>query len=150
MSTWNANAFLLKDGTTIFFNDKLEKINTLTENSSGSSTYFGGALLAKRLIIHSPSRTPIKVQGKESFVKSLLKTATIYVPKGSAEAYKEQLPWSNATIIERVPTTGVRLDHENILFSEIGETALLRATVLPEDADNKMLNGSRRTKKLQR
>lgn len=137
MSTWNANAFLLKDGTTIFFNDKLEKINTLTENGSGSSTYFGGALLAKRLIIHSPSRTPIKVQGSESVVKNLLKTATIYVPKGSAEAYKEQLPWSNATIIERVPTTGVRLDHENILLSEIGETALLRATVLPEDADNK-------------
>lgn len=137
MSTWNTNAFLLKDGTTIFLNDKLKKINTLTETSSGSSTYFGGALLAKRLIIHSPSRTPIKVQGSESVVKNLLKTATIYVPKGSAEAYKEQLPWSNATIIERVPATGVRLDHENILFSEIGETALLRATVLPEDADNK-------------
>lgn len=138
MSTWNANAFLLKDGTTIFLNDKLKKINTLIETSSSCWNYVGGALLAKKLIIHSPSRTPIKVEGNESFVKSLLKTATIYVPKGSVEAYKSQLPWSNATILEeKVPVTGIRLDKENILLSEIGETALLRATVLPEDADNK-------------
>ena len=138
MSVWNANAFLLKDGTTIFLNDQLKSISLNTTDASGKYTRnYGGAFLAKKLIIHSPSRIPIKIKGDKNTDKNLLTTATIYVPKGSAEAYKEQLPWSNATIIERVPTTGVRLDHENILLSEIGETALLRATVLPEDADNK-------------
>lgn len=129
---WNVNAFRVKDGTTIFLNNKLKEINFDIDFGS-SSTWNGGALSAKNLIIHSPSRTPIKINSK-----GLFSTATIYVPKGSVEAYKSQLPWSNATILEeKVPVTGIRFDKENILFSEIGETALLRATVLPEDADNK-------------
>lgn len=129
---WNVNAFRVKDGTTIFLNNKLKEINFDIDFGS-SSTWNGGALSAKNLIIHSPSRTPIKINSK-----GLFSTATIYVPKGSVEAYKSQLPWSNATILEeKVPVTEIRFDKENILFSEIGETALLRATVLPEDADNK-------------
>lgn len=132
LSTWNVNAFRVKDGTTIFLNNKLKEINFDIDFGS-SSTWNGGALSAKNLIIHSPSRTPIKINSK-----GLFSTATIYVPKGSVEAYKSQLPWSNATILEeKVPVTGIRFDKENILFSEIRETALLRATVLPEDADNK-------------
>lgn len=132
LSKWNVNAFRVKDGTTIFLNDKLKEINFNIDFGS-SSTWNGGALSAKNLIIHSPSRTPIKINSK-----GLFSTATIYVPKGSVEVYKSQLPWSNATILEeKVPVTGIRFDKENILFSEIGETALLRATVLPEDADNK-------------
>lgn len=132
LSKWNVNAFRVKDGTTIFLNDKLKEINFNIDFGS-SSTWNGGALSAKNLIIHSPNRTPIKINSK-----GLFSTATIYVPKGSVEAYKSQLPWSNATILEeKVPVTGIRFDKENILFSEIGETALLRASVLPEDADNK-------------
>lgn len=132
LSKWNVNAFRVKDGTTIFLNNKLKEINFDIDFGS-SSTWNGGALSAKNLIIHSPSRTPIKINSK-----GLFSTATIYVPKGSVEAYKSQLPWSNATILEeKVPVTGIRFDKENIMFSEIGETALLRATVLPEDADNK-------------
>ena len=132
LSKWNVNAFRVKDGTTIFLNDKLKEINFNIDFGS-SSTWNGGALSAKNLIIHSPSRTPIKIDSK-----GLFSTATIYVPKGSVEAYKSQLPWSNATILEeKVPVTGIRFDKENILLSEIGETALLRTTVLPEDADNK-------------
>lgn len=132
LSKWNVNAFLVKDGTTIFLNNKLKEI--IFDMDFGSSSIKNkGALSAKNLIIHSPSRTPIKIGNKDLF-----STATIYVPKGSVEAYKSQLPWSNATILEeKVPVTGIRFDKENILFSEIGETALLRATVLPEDADNK-------------
>lgn len=132
LSKWNVNAFLVKDGTTIFLNNKLKEI--IFDMDFGSSSIKNeGALSAKNLIIHSPSRTPIKIGNK-----NLFSTATIYVPKGSVEAYKSQLPWSNATILEeKVPVTGIRFDKENILFSEIGETALLRATVLPEDADNK-------------
>ena len=132
LSKWNVNAFRVKDGTTIFLNNKLKEINFNIDFGS-SSRWNGGALSAKNLIIHSPSRTPIKIDSK-----GLFSTATIYVPKGCVEAYKSQLPWSNATILEeKVPVTGIRFDKENILFSEIGETALLRATVLPEDADNK-------------
>ncbi len=132
LSKWNVNAFRVKDGTTIFLNNKLKEINFNIDYGS-SSEWYGGALSAKNLIIHSPSRTPIKIGNK-----NLFSTATIYVPKGSVEAYKSQLPWSNATILEeKVPVTGIRFDKENILLSEIGETALLRATVLPEDADNK-------------
>lgn len=132
LSKWNVNAFLVKDGTTIFLNNKLKEI-IFDMDFGSSSIKIEGALSAKNLIIHSPSRTPIKIGNK-----NLFSTATIYVPKGSVEAYKSQLPWSNATILEeKVPVTGIRFDKENILFSEIGETALLRATVLPEDADNK-------------
>lgn len=132
LSKWNVNAFLVKDGTTIFLNNKLKEINFNIDYGS-SSRWYGGALSAKNLIIHSPSRVPIKIDSK-----GLFSTATIYVPKGSVEAYKSQLPWSNATILEeKVPVTGIRFDKENIFFSEIRETALLRATVLPEDADNK-------------
>lgn len=132
LSKWNVNAFLVKDGTTIFLNNKLKEI-IFDMDFGSSSIKKEGALSAKNLIIHSPSRTPIKIGNK-----NLFSTATIYVPKGSVEAYKSQLPWSNATILEeKVPVTGIRFDKENILFSEIGVTALLRATVLPEDADNK-------------
>lgn len=133
LSKWNVNAFLVKDGTTIFLNDKLKEINFNIDFGS-SSRWNGGALSAKNLIIHSPNRVPpFRFNNKDLF-----STATIYVPKGSVEAYKSQLPWSSATILEeKVPVTGIRFDKENILFSEIGETALLRAIVLPEDADNK-------------
>ena len=133
LSKWNVNAFRVKDGTTIFLNNKLKEINFNIDYGS-SSEWNGGALSAKNLIIHSPNRVPpFRFNNK-----NLFSTATIYVPKGSVEAYKSQLPWSSATILEeKVPVTGIRLDKENILLSEIGETALLRATVLPEDADNK-------------
>ena len=133
LSKWNVNAFRVKDGTTIFLNNKLKEINFDIDFGS-SSRWNGGALSAKNLIIHSPNRVPpFRFNNK-----NLFSTATIYVPKGSVEAYKSQLPWSSATILEeKVPVTGIRLDKENILLSEIGETALLRATVLPEDADNK-------------
>ena len=133
LSKWNVNAFRVKDGTTIFLNNKLKEINFNIDYGS-SSKWYGGALSAKNLIIHSPNRVPpFRFNNK-----NLFSTATIYVPKGSVEAYKSQLPWSSATILEeKVPVTGIRFDKENILFSEIGETALLRATVLPEDADNK-------------
>lgn len=133
LSKWNVNAFRVKDGTTIFLNNKLKEINFDIDFGS-SSRWNGGALSAKNLIIHSPNRVPpFRFNNK-----NLFSTATIYVPKGSVEAYKSQLPWSSATILEeKVPVTGIRFDKENILFSEIGETALLRATVLPEDADNK-------------
>lgn len=133
LSKWNVNAFRVKDGTTIFLNNKLKEINFNIDYGS-SSEWYGGALSAKNLIIHSPNRVPpFRFNNK-----NLFSTATIYVPKGSVEAYKSQLPWSSATILEeKVTVTGIRFDKENILFSEIGETALLRATVLPEDADNK-------------
>lgn len=133
LSKWNVNAFRVKDGTTIFLNNKLKKI-IFDIDFGSSSRWNGGALSAKNLIIHSPNRVPpFRFNNKDLF-----STATIYVPKGSVEAYKSQLPWSSATILEeKVPVTGIRFDKENILFSEIGETALLRAIVLPEDADNK-------------
>ena len=133
LSKWNVNAFRVKDGTTIFLNNKLKEINFNIDYGS-SSRWNEGALSAKNLIIHSPNRVPPFRFNNED----LFSTATIYVPKGSVEAYKSQLPWSSATILEeKVPVTGIRFEKENILFSEIGETALLHATVLPEDADNK-------------
>ena len=132
LSIWNVNAFYLKNGTTIFLNNKLKEINLqYRENDDYYSG--GGALLAKNLIIHAPSRTPIKIDSKD-----LLTTATVYVPKGCVEAYKNQLPWSNATILEeKIPVTGIKLDKDNISFSKIGETTFLNASILPEDASNK-------------
>ena len=132
LSIWNVNAFYLKNGTTIFLNNKLEEINLqYRENDHDYSG--GGALLAKNLIIHAPSRTPIKIDSED-----LLTTATVYVPKGCVEAYKNQLPWSNATKKkEKIPVTGIKLDKDNISFSKIGETTFLNASILPEDASNK-------------
>ncbi len=133
LSIWNVNAFLLKNGTTIFLNNKLKEINLQFIDEYSNSCSWGGALLAKNLIIHAPSRTPIKIDRED-----LLTTATVYVPKGCVEAYKNQLPWSNATILEeKVPVTGIKLDKDNISFSKIGETTFLNASILPEDASNK-------------
>lgn len=132
LSIWNVNAFYLKNGTTIFLNNKLKEIN-LQKTDDYHSYSWGGALLAKNLIIHAPSRTPIKIDSED-----LLTTATVYVPKGCVEAYKNQLPWSNATILEeKIPVTGIKLDKDNISFSKIGETTFLNASILPEDASNK-------------
>ena len=103
----------------------------IDENSNYCS--WGGALTAKNLVIHAPSRTPIKIDSED-----LLTTATVYVPKGCVEAYKNQLPWSNATILEeKIPVTGINLDKNNISFSKIGETTFLNASIFPEDASNK-------------
>ena len=132
LSIWNVNAFYLKNGTTIFLNNKLKEIN-LQYRKYDDDYSWGGALLAKNLIIHAPSRTPIKIDSED-----LLTTATVYVPKGCVEAYKNQLPWSNATILEeKIPVTGIKLDKDNISFSKIGETTFLNASILPEDASNK-------------
>ena len=132
LSIWNVNAFYLKNGTTIFLNNKLKEIN-LQKTDDYHSYSWGGALLAKNLIIHAPSRTPIKIDSKDLFT-----TATVYVPKGCVEAYKNQLPWSNATILEeKIPVTGIKLDKDNNSFSKIGETTFLNASILPEDASNK-------------
>lgn len=132
LSIWNVNAFHLKNGTTIFLNNKLKEIN-LQYRKYDDDYSWGGALTAKNLIIHAPSRTPIKIDSKD-----LLTTATVYVPKGCVEAYKNQLPWSNATILEeKIPVSGIKLDKDNISFSKIGETTLLKASILPEDASNK-------------
>ena len=49
LSKWNVNAFRVKDGTTIFLNDKLKEINFNIDFGS-SSTWNGGALSAKNLI----------------------------------------------------------------------------------------------------
>lgn len=132
LSIWNVNAFYLKNGTTIFLNNKLKEIN-LQYRKYDDDYSWGGALLAKNLIIHAPSRTPIKIDSKDLFT-----TATVYVPKGCVEAYKNQLPWSNATILEeKIPVSGIKLDKDNISFSKIGETTFLNASILPEDASNK-------------
>lgn len=133
LSIWNVYAFYLKNGTTIFLNKKLKEISLKTKDPSISFYPEGGALIAKNLIIHAPSRTPIKIDSKDLFT-----TATVYVPKGCVEAYKNQLPWSNATILEeKIPVSGIKLDKDNISFSKIGETTFLNASILPEDASNK-------------
>lgn len=136
LSFWNANAFKLNDGTTIFLNDGLKRISLMWKDYRGNYEYDKGALGAKNLIIHTDSKTPVEILYYDK-VSSLLNTATVYVPKGCAEIYRKKAPWSNATILEeKVPVTGITLDQENISFSNIGASVLLTATVLPTDADN--------------
>ena len=137
LSIWNVNAFYLKNGTTIFLNNKLKEIN-LQKKEDNHCYSWGGALLANNLIIHAPSREPINIEIEDLDSEDLLTTATVYVPKGCVEAYKNQLPWSNATILEeKIPVTEIKLDKDNISFSKIGETTFLNASILPEDASNK-------------
>lgn len=136
LSFWNANAFNLNDGTTIFLNDGLKRISLMWKDYSGNYHYDKGALGAKNLIIHTDSKTPVEILYYDK-VSSLLNTATVYVPKGCAEIYRKKAPWSNATILEeKVPVTGITLDQENISFSDIGASVQLTATILPTDADN--------------
>lgn len=136
LAGWNANAFNLKRGVVVFLNDKLEWINLSYEDSRGNTKYSGGALSTENMVIHAPSRIPVKIRYYER-VRSLLKTAIVYVPKGCAALYMKTEPWANATIIEeKVPVAGVKLDQDNISFSEINSSVQLTATVLPEDADN--------------
>ena len=62
LSGWNANAFNLKRGVVVFLNDKLEWINLSYENSSGNTYYSGGALSTENMVIHAPSRIPVKIR----------------------------------------------------------------------------------------
>ena len=136
LSVWNANAFNLNEGTTIFLNDGLKRISLMWKDYRGNYHYDKGALGAKNLIIHTDSKTPVEILYYDK-VSSLLNTATVYVPKGCAEIYRKKAPWSNATILEeKVPVTGITLDQENISFSDIGASVQLTATILPTDADN--------------
>ena len=136
LSVWNANAFNLNEGTTIFLNDGLKRISLKWKDYRGNYHYDKGALGAKNLIIHTDSKTPVEILYYDK-VSSLLNTATVYVPKGCAEIYRKKAPWSNATILEeKVPVTGITLDQENISFSDIGASVQLTATILPTDADN--------------
>ena len=136
LSVWNANAFNLNEGTTIFLNDGLKRISLKWKDYRGNYHYDKGALGAKNLIIHTDSKTPVEILYYDK-VSSLLNTATVYVPKGCAEIYRKKAPWSNATILEeKVPVTGITLDQENISFSDIGASVQLTATILPIDADN--------------
>ncbi len=75
---------------------------------------------------------------------SCLAGCRIFVPKGSAESYKNKdlfngyNAWSYAKeIIEQnVYVNGVVLDKKDILLKKIGQTCQLTANVLPNNADN--------------
>ena len=66
---------------------------------------------------------------------------TLYVPKGSFEAYQSDSKWSQYfdTIVEMVFTTSIKLNHSSSILTK-GENLQLIASILPLDAANKSLN----------
>ena len=124
----------LKDGAVLYIPKSVEVIKSCEERS-GRLYKFGN-----KLDIYCESSKPISISGGD---KSMFLNCKVHVPIGSAELYKNQAPWSYATIVEdKVAVTGIELDQSSISLSEIGQSAQLTANVLPNDATNKNVTWS--------
>ena len=119
----------LKDGAVLYIPKSVEVIKSC-EKRSGRLYKFGN-----KLDIYCESSKPISISGGD---ESMFWGCKVHVPIGSAELYKNQAPWSYATIVEdKVAVTGIELDQSSISLSEIGQSVQLTANVLPNDATNK-------------
>lgn len=128
-------SFGLKKSTTLYLSKNTTKIDRSCVFGHNSSDHDESFFLSLKIHLESPIPPQISNSG---YRDDFLSSSTIYVPKGCIENYKKAKYWSYATILEeKVPVTGITLDHENISFSDIGASVQLTAIILPTDADNK-------------
>lgn len=151
IKTWHTCSFGIHQNSVIYIPKEVKNIDLscFDRGLNDMFHYYCSNTFCGNLIIHTESETPIQISCSNTNDTSkgygILKSATVYVPKGCSEAYKKSTyiggsnnPWSYATIIEeKVPVSGITLDKEEISFSKPGEAKQIVATVMPEDADNK-------------
>ena len=101
--------------------------------------------LETRLFYKNPNITSIKVDRNVPptnpwFESNVYTAATLHIPDGSKSVYQEADGWKNfINIIEdSILATSITLDHSTVVINE-NETLQLTATVMPEDATNRMV-----------
>lgn len=144
LKTWYVEAFNVKNNAVIIIPKGLTYIDLYVRSRSGSSAIYSNHISYKPLEFYVKSQTPIEIHYpyKES---KILKNATVHIPIGSIEKYKNinyfgypENSWAYANLIEdKIAVTGIELDKKCIIFSKVGETETLSATILPKDATNK-------------
>ena len=125
IETYNINAFRYKKGMHIFLGENLKDIE-----SSYYTQKNRVVVPLEEVYFHLKSAIP------PNFGTDEAKKLTIYVPKGTAEVYRNHIVWKYAKIIEEVaPLEKITLNREEVLL-DIGETFNLVATPIPENADD--------------
>lgn len=101
--------------------------------------------LESRLFYKNPNITSIKVDRNVPptnpwFESNVYTAATLHIPDGSKSVYQEADGWKNfINIIEdSILATSITLDQSTVVINE-NETLQLTATVMPEDATNRMV-----------
>lgn len=128
-------AFTYRDGQHIFIGNNISKVSGLSIQYDGKARKSN--TLAK-LIFHIDNTIPPSIIDY-NFTNDMnnLSTSTVYVPKGSKQAYLNS-DWKNATIIELNPVESVTINEHSIILNK-GEQLNLSASVLPVDADDKTI-----------
>ena len=91
---------------------------------------FSDCINIKTIISHAVTPPVVGDQGLEDINFWECK---LYVPEGSESAYQEADQWRNFFIIPMKMATDITLDKTVINFSEVGESIVLIATVVPSD-----------------
>jgi uncharacterized protein YjdB len=98
-----------------------------------------------RLLYKNPNITSVKVDRNVPptnpwFESNVYTAATLHIPDGSKSVYQEADGWKNfINIIEdSILATSITLDQSTVVINE-NETLQLTATVMPEDATNRMV-----------
>ena len=101
--------------------------------------------LESRLLYKNPNITSVKVNRNVPptnpwFESNVYTAATLHIPDGSKSVYQEADGWKNfINIIEdSILATSITLDQSTVVINE-NETLQLTATVMPEDATNRMV-----------
>lgn len=145
LKTWYVEAFNVKNNAVIIIPKGLTYIDLYVRSPSGLSAIYSDHISYKPLEFYVKSQTPIEIHYPYHQGSKILKNATVHIPIGSIEQYKNinyfgypENSWAYANLIEdKIAVTGIELDKKCINFSKVGETETLTATILPQNATNK-------------
>jgi len=121
--SFNASAFVYKNGQHIFINKNVQSITT---GADLNKTY--GFATNMSLIFHMESPTPPSGHAPNN-------KCTVYVPKGAKATYMNS-NWKNATIIEQNPVEIIKMNESKVELDK-DETKQLSISFTPADADDK-------------
>lgn len=126
--SFNASAFLYKNGQHIFISKNVQSIDT---GADLKNTYGFGT--KTNLIFHMESPTPPTGHAPNNL-------CTVFVPKGAKTAYLNS-NWKNANIIEINPVDKITLDESKITLDK-EQTKQISVSFTPFDADDKRVSWS--------
>ena len=130
-NTFNFSAFSYRDGQHIFVED-----NVKVFSGALGLSYSAGKSVGEKINIHINNSTPPSITNYRQYAKAF-ENSTIYVPKGSKQAYLNS-SWKNATIIELNPVEAITLNEHQLTMNK-EEQVSLSVTITPEDADDKTI-----------
>jgi uncharacterized protein YjdB len=130
---YNLFSFGHTDGQHIFIGENVKTVNG--SKLEGGAKPVNSYTTAKIIFHMSNTTPPVLVNYKGLNEDTNLSSSTIYVPKGTREAYKKANYWGNATIIELNPIESMTLIENSIKLKK-EEQAKLSVSISPVDADD--------------